>query len=147
MTGQSPRSATADRDEAIARSYLRALGGDDPREVWALVADDFRNRHHAVLGSACTGRTEYAARLPGFFETFVDRSYEIVELVVAPARTGENGHDVVVDYRFRATVDDQAIDVPGVMWITVRDGVITRRLDCWDSVVFHRQTGTRPDLD
>jgi len=32
------------------------------------------------------------------------------------------------------------------LWISVRNGEVVRRLDCWDSVVFHRQTGTAPDL-
>lgn len=143
MTGDA---GTPHGDETIAREYLAALGGDDPSAVWRLVADDFRNQHHAVLGSACTGRDEYATRLPGFFATFVDRNYDVAELVVAPAPDGSRGHDVVVNYRFRATFEGSPIDIPGVMWITVRNGEITRRLDCWDATVFHRQTGTRPDL-
>jgi hypothetical protein len=31
------------------------------------------------------------------------------------------------------------------MWIRVRGGKIVRRLDCWDSLTDHRQTGAPVD--
>ena len=73
--------------------------------------------------------------------------HEVIDITVGRPDDGSDGSEVVVDYRFRATVDGAAIDVPGVMWISVRGGEIARRLDCWDGLVFHRQTGTTPVLD
>ncbi len=139
---------TEKADLAVALDYVAALGGSDPSHVTALVSDDFRNEHHAELGSGCVGRDEYARRLPGFFATFANRRYQVTETSVGSlVGDGRDGHEVIVRYRFSADVDEARIDIPGVMWISVRDGSVTRRLDCWDSLTFHRQTGTTPDLD
>ncbi|MGB3733344.1 MAG: nuclear transport factor 2 family protein [Ilumatobacter sp.] len=146
MTASTPAEAAA-----VAAAYLTALGGDDPAAVAALVSEDFRNEHHAALGSGCVGREEYARRLPGFFATFANRHYEVIETTVgATLDDTSRTDDVVVNYRFQADVDTSGdtvtrIDIPGVMWISVHDGAVVRRLDCWDSLVFHRQTGTTPD--
>ncbi len=137
---------------AVAHAYLAALGGADPAAVAALVSDDFVNEHIAELGSGCVGRSEYARRLPGFFEMFPNRRYTIEETAVGASldssvrrEHGPAAVEVIVRYRFGADVGDVRIDIPGVMWITVRDGTIVRRLDSWDSLTFHRQTGTPVD--
>lgn len=135
------------RDLGVALDYVAALGGNDPEHVAALVSDNFRNEHHAELGSGCVGRAEYAKRLPGFFATFPNRRYQVTETAVGVlVNDGRDGTEVVVRYRFGADVDGTRIDIPGVMWISVRDGAVTRRLDCWDSLTYHRQTGTTPTL-
>lgn len=138
-----------DADVALALTYLSALGGDDPTAVAALVADDFVNEHAAELGSSSTGRAEYARRLPGFFGAFANRHYSVVETAVGMLREPDpqtrSSTEVVVRYRFGADVDGTRIDIPGVMWISVCDGKIFRRLDCWDSLTYHRQTGTPTD--
>ena len=135
----------------VALAYLEALGGSDPSAVADLVAEGFRNEHHAELGSGCEGRDEYRRRLPGFFATFPNRHYQIVEAAVGQLVTGGHGSsptggttEVVVRYRFGADVDGTRIDIPGIMWITVEGDRVTRRLDGWDSLTFHRQTGTDP---
>jgi hypothetical protein len=46
-----------------------------------------------------------------------------------------------VAYTLRACVDDRPIGVPGMMRFEVRDGLIARRVDYWDSLVFQRQAG------
>jgi hypothetical protein len=136
----------------VACAYLAALGGDDPVVVTRLVADDFVNEHTAELGSGCTGRAEYSRRLPGFFAMFPNRHYTIVETVLGElvdqtvCKDHEQATEVVVRYRFGADVKNTRIDIPGVMWISVRNGLVARRLDCWDSLTFHRQTGTPVDL-
>ena len=161
-------------DVGVALAYLAALGGSDPDDVIRLVAESFRNEHHAELGSGCVGRDEYARRLPNFFATFPNRHYEIVEAAVgvlvdvaapSPAREPADTSDavtadtdtsattvdpatsataattqVIVNYRFGADVDGVRIDIPGVMWISVRNALVVRRLDCWDSATFQRQT-------
>ena len=144
--------ADGDAPAAIALAYLAALGGSDPAEVTLLVADGFRNEHTAELGARCVGRDEYSRRLPDFFAMFPNRRYDVEETAVGslvdPARAGgATTTEVVVRYRFGADVDGTRIDIPGVMWISVdADGLITRRLDCWDSLTYHRQTGTPADI-
>ncbi len=51
---------------------------------------------------------------------------------------------VAVRYRFGADVSGYRIDIPGVMWFDVRDELITRRVDTWDSLTFFRQTKQTP---
>jgi ketosteroid isomerase-like protein len=44
-----------------------------------------------------------------------------------------------------AMFEDHALDIPGVMLFTVRDGLIAQRTDVWDSLTFLRQTGMAPE--
>ena len=144
--------ADGDGPVAIALAYVSALGGTDPDEVTRLVADDFRNEHTAELGTGCVGLDEYARRLPNFFAMFPNRNYEIEETAVGAivdtaSRRDAVAAEVVVRYRFGADVHGTRIDIPGVMWISVgADGLINRRLDCWDSLTYYRQTGTTGDI-
>ncbi len=138
--------------EAIARAYLAALGADDPEAIAALVADTFRNEHLSALGEGSTGRAAYRERLPGFLATFPERTYRVLDLVAV--RRG-SGTDVVVRYELHAVHHDARghvarepgpsrpvrVQVPGIMWLTVADGLVTRRVDCWDALTFLRQTG------
>ncbi len=122
----------------VATSFLRAFSTNDPDAIADFVADGFRNENHSALGSDCVGRVEYHRRLPHFIESFADRSYEVDDLV---AQRRESVTDVVVRYRFRATYDENPIEIPGVMWLTVRGSKITRRVDTFDSLTFLRQAG------
>jgi ketosteroid isomerase-like protein len=123
---------------AVARTYLEALGGEDPDAVADLVAADFVNEHLGALGTGCVGRDEYRRRLPDFFATLPERSYELVDAVV---QERDGGSDVVVRYRLTAHADGHPVDLGGMMWIAVRDGRIARRIDSWDGLTFLRQTG------
>ena len=92
-------------------------------------------------------KVAYRERLPGFMATFPDRSYTIVELTGGPTTPGDDDTDVVaVRYRFGADVDGHRIDIPGVMWFGIRDGLITRRIDTWDSLTYFRQTEQTPPV-
>ena len=122
----------------IVTTYLASFANGDPDAVAACVTDDFVNEHLAELGSGCEGRDQYRRRLPGFLSTFAGANYTIVTLAdIATPGAG----DVVVRYRFEATYAGMAIDIPGVMWFDVVDGLIARRTDLWDSLTFLRQTG------
>jgi ketosteroid isomerase-like protein len=126
----------------IVRAYLASFETGDPDAVAACVTADFVNEHLAELGSGCAGRDEYRRRLPGFLSTFVGARYSIValaEVVETDADAGTGG--VVARYRFQATYEGTSIDIPGVMWFDVRDGLVARRTDVWDSLTFLRQTG------
>ena len=129
----------------VARSYLAALGNDDPDAVADHVADDFVNDHQSEIGSGCTGRAAYRERLPGFMAAFPNRCYTVVEAFEGlPADDSGESAVVAVRYRFGADVDGHRIDIPGVMWFGVRDGSIARRIDTWDSLTFFRQTHQPP---
>jgi ketosteroid isomerase-like protein len=117
-----------------AHRYLEALSAGDPDAVAALVTEDFVNEHTSALGSGCVGRAEYRERLPGFLGQFSGLRYDAVETITESDR-------VAVRYRLTATVDGHPIDIPGVMLIEVRDTLVARRTDVWDSLTFLRQVG------
>ena len=122
----------------LVKGYLASFATGDPDAVAACVTADFVNEHLCELGSGSEGRDEYRGRLPGFLATFAGARYSIVTLAeIATPGAG----DVVVRYRFEATVEGTPIDIPGVMWFEVRDGLVSRRTDVWDSLTFLRQTG------
>jgi steroid delta-isomerase-like uncharacterized protein len=127
-----------DSSAEIVHSYLSSFTTGDPSAVAAFVSTDFVNEQLSELGSGCVGRDEYRRRLPDFLSAFADARYSIVALAeIATPGAG----DVVVRYRFEATFGGTPIDIPGVMWFEVRDGLIARRTDLWDSLTFLRQTG------
>ncbi len=125
----------------IVRSYLASFEVGDPDAVAACVTADFVNEHLSELGSGCEGRDEYRRRLSGFLSTFAGARYTIVALAEVATTTPPDAGDVVVRYRFQATFEATPIDIPGVMWFTVRDGLVAHRTDLWDSLTFLRQTG------
>lgn len=126
----------------VATGFLGSLSTNDPDVIASQVSDNFHNEHHSALGSDCVGREEYRRRLPYFLEAFADRGYQIDDLV---AQRRESVTDVVIRYRFVATYDDTPIEIPGVMWLTVRGQLVTRRVDTWDSLTFLKQTGLTED--
>tara|TARA_B110000240_G_scaffold145048_1_gene160414 strand:- start:69 stop:464 length:396 start_codon:yes stop_codon:yes gene_type:complete len=123
----------------VVTSYLDAFSRGDPDEISGFVAEEFHNEHLSSIASSCVGIDEYRRRLPNFLATFVDRSYAVLELV----EQGTAAHSqVVVRNDFTALYDGMPIDIPGVMWFTVEDGLITKRTDVWDSGIFVAQTAT-----
>ncbi len=122
----------------IVSTYLASFATGDPDAVAARVTADFVNEQLSELGSGCQGRDEYRRRLADFLSTFAGARYSIVTLAeIATPGAG----DVVARYRFEATYEGTPIDIPGVMWFDVRDGLVARRADLWDSLTFLRQTG------
>jgi ketosteroid isomerase-like protein len=130
--------AQVDNRADVVRAYLGSFATGDPEAVAASVTVDFVNEHLSELGAGCEGREEYRRRLADFLSTFAGARYSIVTL--AEVATPDAG-DVVVRYRFEATYEGMPIDIPGVMWFEVRDGLIARRTDLWDSLTFLRQVG------
>lgn len=117
-----------------ALQYLAALSAADPDAVVALVTEDFVNEHTSELGSGLDGRSAYAERLPGFLAQFAALHYEVVDTIAEDER-------VAIRYRMTANFDGQPVDIPGVMLFEVRDGLVAKRTDVWDSLTFLRQTG------
>lgn len=117
----------------VALAYLAAFSTADPDGIAALVTDDFVNEHTAALGAGCVGRDEYRTRLPGFLSSFAGLRYDVEDVVA-------DGDRVAVAYTMRASHDGHPIEIRGVMWIVVRDGLVARRTDYWDALTFLRQT-------
>ena len=118
----------------MAAAYLASFASGDPAAVAAFVSDGFVNDHISALGSGCQGRNTYLERLGEFLATFEGLAYESEEILV-------DGERVAAAYTMRATVDEAPIEIRGVMRLTVRDGMIERRTDYFDSLTFLRQTG------
>ena len=130
---------TADSDSApdpgsVATSYLASFASGEPATVAAHVSDGFSNVHTSALGSPSQGKAEYFARLGDFLATFEGLSYQPEEILV-------DGDRVAAAYVMRARFDGKPFEVRGVMRLTVRDGLIERRTDYFDSLTFLRQTG------
>lgn len=120
----------------VVTGYLNALSAGDPDEIAAFVAETFHNEHLSSIASSCVGRDEYRRRLPDFLSDFAHRNYELLDVV---EQLSESAVDVVVRYNFTAVYGDAAIDIPGVMWFKVHDGLVIHRLDVWDSGTFLAQ--------
>ena len=98
------------------------------------MSDDFSNQHTSALGSPSQGKATYLERLADFLATFCGLTYETTDIVV-------EGDRAAASYVMRAQVDGAPIEIQGVMRLTVRDGLIQRRVDYFDSLTFLRQTG------
>ncbi len=118
----------------VCLGYLAAFATADPESVVAFVTDDFVNEHTAALGSGCTGRAEYAARVPGFLASMPGLRYDVEEVL-------SDGDRVAVAYTLRTTVSDRPISVRGVMRFRVEGNLVAHRTDYWDSLVFKQQAG------
>jgi hypothetical protein len=129
----------------VVSAYLASFEAGDADRIASFVTYDFVNEHLSSLGSSCAGADEYRSRLPGFLESFADRRYAVGEQVIGDST--DAGTDVVVRYRFTATFEGSAVDLPGMMWFRVVDTAhgarIGRRSDLWDSLTFLQQTGQR----
>ena len=118
----------------MCRSYLSSFVDGDPAAVVAHVTEDFVNEHTAALGSGCVGRNEYSMRLPAFLASMPGLRYEVEQVIAS-------GDDVAIAYTLHAVVNERPVAVRGMMRFEVRDGLIARRVDYWDSLVFQRQAG------
>lgn len=118
----------------VVGSYLAAFSSGDADTIAGHVAADFANEHTSALGDGCVGRDEYRRRLPGFLAQFDGLNYEVIDVVA-------DGPTVVAAYVLRGVHDGQPVEVPGTMWFTVDDDLISRRVDYWDSLGFLRQIG------
>lgn len=118
----------------VCVAYLAAFGTGDPDAVTALVTDDFVNEHTAALGSGCIGKDEYVRRVPNFLASMPDLRYEIEDVTA-------DGDRVYAAYTLHAHVNDHDVAVRGVMRFVVREQLIAKRIDYWDSLVFRQQAG------
>ena len=134
MSAAGPEPGAARDPGAVAASYLASFASGEPAAVAAHVSDGFSNVHTSALGAPSQGRAEYLARLGEFLTTFAGLSYDAEEILV-------DGDRVAAAYVMRARADAAPIEIRGVMRLMVRDGLIERRTDYFDSLTFLRQTG------
>lgn len=118
----------------VCRAYLDSFATGDPAAVVAHVTDDFVNEHTAALGAGCEGKEEYARRVPNFLASMPGLRYEVEEVI-------SEGDRVSAAYTLHTHVNDRDVAVRGVMRFVVRNGLIAKRTDYWDSLVFQRQAG------
>jgi ketosteroid isomerase-like protein len=102
--------------------------------VAAHVSADFSNVHTSALASPSHSRAAYQERLADFLTTFAGLTYEVSDIIV-------EGDRAAAAYVMRARVDGSGVEIQGIMRLTVRDGLIVRRVDYFDSLTFLRQTG------
>lgn len=76
--------------------------------------------------------------MPTFLAELAGVRYDIETLIA-------EGPLVAAAYRLSATSREHPIDLRGVMMVEVRDGLIARRIDYWDSLTFLRQVGDAPE--
>ena len=98
------------------------------------MSDDFSNEHTSALGSPSRGKAAYQERLADFLATFSGLTYEAADIIV-------EGDGAAAAYVMRARVDGTPIEIQGIMRLTIRGGLIERRVDYFDSLTFLRQTG------
>ena len=118
----------------VCASYLAAFATGEAARVVAHVTDDFVNEHTAALGTGCEGKEEYSRRVPNFLASMPQLRYAVEEVI-------SDGDRVVAAYTLHTHLNHRDVAVRGVMRFVVRDGLIAKRIDYWDSLVFQRQAG------
>ncbi|MEM9751691.1 MAG: nuclear transport factor 2 family protein [Pseudomonadota bacterium] len=123
--------------ELIA-SYLASFAEGRPDAVVAHVTEDFVNEHLGVLARGCEGKETYRGRLAGFLEGFQNLRYEPIEIVA-------DGSAGAARYCMRFTQSGKDFEINGVMWFKISNGLISKRTDCWDGLVYLQQAGAGAD--
>lgn len=118
----------------IALNYLKAFSSGDPDVVASHVTEDFANNQMGVLGMCFTGRELYRQKLKGFLGNFRNLEYVAEDVIV-------EGNRVVIAYRMLTESNQNAIDIHGVMVITISDGLVSVRSDYWDGLSYLKQAG------
>jgi steroid delta-isomerase-like uncharacterized protein len=134
-----------DGPAAAVYSYIAALNRGSAEDAVSCVSEHFVNEHTSRLGESIVGRDAYRTRLSGFLTTFTGLKYEVERMIV-------RGGDVAVAYTMSANWRGSGSDGPihrpfsirGMFRFEVVDGLITHRVDYWDSAEFLRQVSDQP---
>jgi ketosteroid isomerase-like protein len=121
---------------AVALDYLASFETGNPDAIASKVTEDFVNTQTGAMGKGCVTRETYRQRLRGFLAGFDGLRY-------VPVKVIEENNAVSVSYEMSAMSDGHRISIPGVMVITVRDGLVATRHDYWDGLTFLDQTEQR----
>ena len=120
----------------VALRYMGSFETGDADAIASNVTEDFVNIQTGALGKGCETRETYRERLTGFLSGFKNLRYAATKVI-------EQGETVAIAYDMTANSGGHAIDIPGVMIIVVRDGLVASRQDFWDGVTFLEQTKQR----
>jgi len=119
--------------KAVALNYLAAFASGDADTVAACVTHDFVNEQVGELGTGCQGADTYRQRLRQFLQDFEGLYYTVQSAI-------SEGDRVAVVYQMHFAHGPQNIDIPGVMIIQVRDGLVAHRADYWDGLTYQKFT-------
>ena len=72
--------------------------------------------------------------MPNFLASMPGLRYDVEEVIA-------DGDRAAAAYTLHAHVNGHDVAVRGVMRFQVRDGLIAKRTDYWDSLVFQQQAG------
>jgi steroid delta-isomerase-like uncharacterized protein len=127
--------------EKVIERFYEANNARDAAAVVALYAPN-ASHEEIAQGKVKRGPQEIASGLERFFGWFPDCSW-------TPERRAVGANGVaMVSYLLKATLKnqmgpiaprDQAISLRGVHLLVIRDGLIHRSEDYWDSATFQRQ--------
>ncbi len=144
MTPEGPLIREKRTPEEVVRAYISALNAGDMDAIAGHVSDDFVNEHTAALGESVVGRDVYRRHLQRFLCAFKDLNYQLEEVIV-------DGDKVAVAYMMSAiwlgtdagARQHKAFSIRGMFRFKVSQGLITHRVDYWDSAEFERQVCQR----
>ena len=135
MDGELPRDATG-----LLRALMRAYAERRLRDVHALYAPTATHRDVAT-GRTIEGPDAIVAGLGRFVERMPDARWEVERILGDEAAAA-------CTYRLTATLQEdlgpyvaagQAVELPGALVLTARDGAIAATADYWDSGTLDRQ--------
>lgn len=121
----------------VVEGYIAALNRGDAESIAACVSVDFVNEHTSSLGHSLKGRGAYRDRLTDFLAKFRDLHYELEDLIVDGSRAAA---PYVMTFSWqRADSGAVPVRIRGMFRFEVVAGLVTRRVDYWDSAEFERQ--------
>jgi len=138
---EAPGIGAPDEGPAAAvYAFIAALNRGSAEEAVTFVSENFINEHTSQLGESIAGRDAYRTRLTGLLASFAGLHYEVERMIV-------EGGQVAVAYTMSATwrgaglIDPvrRPFSIRGMFRFEVVDGLITHRVDYWDSAEFLRQ--------
>jgi len=108
------------------------------------ISDEFINEHISTLGESIVGCDVYRRHLEIFLKEFKDLNYQLEDVIV-------DDDKVAVPYVMSATWLGTDLDIPrndtfsirGMFRFKVINGLITHRVDYWDSAEFERQVNQK----
>lgn len=115
-------------------AYLRAYATGDVDQVVQWVTEDYVNDHTTSLGKSFTSRDVFRQELERFIQAMPGMHYDVEHTIT-------EGDRVAIAYTMRARPRGRFVSLRGTMHFEVRDGLIAKRTDYWDSATFGQQVG------
>lgn len=126
----------AEQNKQAVQAMWKAITGGDPAAAFTVMIDLFDpdvvvyEPESLPYGGVYRGREEFLAMMGGSFASYFDSSRIQLERIVA------EGDHVVARWRYpwRASTDDEFVEVEVNEWLTFRDGkIIEAKPFYWDT--------------